>query len=593
MKLKKYIYTLSLALTATAGLSSCDSMFRDAPIDKLPDTIIWSDPQLVDEYVLPWYRNMDPGFYTFVTTIALARGLGAEYDAWYSDQLTIGRSDWYSGDYGNILKSSQQDITTRGRTEWYKYYTQINSINTLLENQDQLPASVKERVLGEAHFFRAWYYYRMLRMFGGTMILERNYDPLKNPEKFPRASYEEMVKFICDEAEEASRLLDIANTDANIGRPTKGVCYMLKAKTYFWVAGEHFQNQEKSYLGFPDDRSMEMLDLAAAEYDRVIGTNQYGLIQINGTTRDEVVAEYRNIFLTKNSKESIWEVQHANDGNFDSANGHKLDRDAAAPFFGGTTAAYNPTQNHVDEYRMDNGKMISEAGSGYDKKNPFVGRDWRFYANVLYDGAIWNGHVMEIHYDVENGTQVAGADLTKYGTSTSAAVTRTGYYMAKFLNERQSIDNDETYASSQNCILWRYAELLLDYAEIDFKKGRTGDALDKVNQIRRRVKMPELTSVTWDDIVNERRVELAFEKTVYWDLLRWNIAEKKMTGSSNPLFGIKIVNNEDGTQTITNPVVNGRNTVVRYFRPRQYYYPLDWDDVRYHGLEQNPEWTEM
>lgn len=591
MKLKKYIYTLSLALTATVGLSSCDSMFRDAPYDKLPDTIIWGDTQLLDEYVLPWYRNMDPGFKTLVTSIM--KGLGSEYDAWYSDQLTVGRSEWYTCDYGLILKSTQQDITTRARTEWFKYYTQINSINTLLENQNQLPASVKDRVLGEAHFFRAWYYYRMLRMYGGTLILERTYDPLKNPEKFPRASYEEMVEFICDEAEEASRLLDIANTDANAGRPTKGTCYMLKAKTYFWAAGEHFQNQEKSYLGFPDDRSMEMLDLAAAEYDRVIGTNQYGLIQINGNTRDEVVAEYRNIFLTKNSKESILEVQHANDGNFDTANGHKLDRDAAAPFFGGTTAAYNPTQNHVDEYRMDNGKMISESGSGYDKKNPFVGRDWRFYANVLYDGATWNGHVMEIHYNVENGTQVAGADLTKYGTSTNAAVTRTGYYMAKFLNERQSIDNNETYASSQNCILWRYAELLLDYAEIDFKKGRTGDALDKVNQIRRRVKMPELTSITWDDIVNERRVELAFEKTVYWDLLRWNVAEKKMTGSSNPLYGIKIVNNEDGTKTITNPVVNGRNTVVRYFRARQYYYPLDWDDVRYHGLEQNPEWTEM
>lgn len=165
--------------------------------------------------------------------------------------------------------------------------------------------------------------------------------------------------------------------------------------------------------------------------------------------------------------------------------------------------------------------------------------------------------------------------------------------MAKFLRESQNIDNDETYASSQNCILWRYAELLLDYAEIDFKLGRTGDALDKVNQIRNRVKMPSLTSLTWDDLKNERRVELAFEKTTYWDFLRYNEAEKRMTGSTNPLFGIKIVYRADGSKRITNPVVNGRNTVVRYFRARQYYYPLDWDDVRYHGLEQNPEWIEM
>lgn len=165
--------------------------------------------------------------------------------------------------------------------------------------------------------------------------------------------------------------------------------------------------------------------------------------------------------------------------------------------------------------------------------------------------------------------------------------------MAKFLNERQSIDNDLTYGSSQNCILWRFAELLLDYAEIDFKKGRTTDALSKVNRIRDRVHMPALTSITWDDITNERRVELAFEKTTYWDMLRYNEAERRMTGTTNPLYGIKIVYNAAGVKRITNPVVNGRNTVVRYFRPRQYYYPIDWDDVRYHEVEQNPEWVEM
>ena len=590
MKFKTLRYIVPLAIAAI-GLSSCNSMFREEPYDKLPSTVIWGDEHLLDEYVLPWYRNMDPGFYTFVTTIM--KGLGSEYEPWYTDQLTVGRSEWYSGDYGNILKSMQQDITTRARTEWFNCYTQINSINTLLQNQDQLPASVRNRVLGEAHFFRAWYYYTMLRRFGGVMILTRTYDPLVDDVKFPRATYEEMVKFICDEAEEAANLLPVSNTDGAVGRPTKGVCYMLKAKTYFWVAGEHFQNQEKGWHGFPDNRSIAMLDKAAEEYDRVIATGQYDLIPINGNTRDEVVAEYRNIFLTKNSRESIWEVQHANDGNFSNSNGHKLDREAAAPSFGGTVAAYNPTQNHVDEYRMENGKRINESGSGYDKKNPYENRDWRFYANILYDGAKWKGHVMDLHYTVVDGKEVPGEDLTKYGTSTNAAVSRTGYYMAKFLNENQAINTDETYGSSQNCILWRYAELLLDYAEIDFKKGRIGAALEKVNTIRRRVKMPALSSLTWEDLMNERRVELAFEKTSYWDLLRWNIAETYMTGSTNPLFGVKIVEKANGTRTITNPVVNGRNTVVRYFRAIQYYYPLDWDDVRYHGLEQNPGWIEM
>lgn len=590
MKFKKILYMAPLALAAV-GLSGCDSMFRDAPFDSLSENVIWGDPHLVDEYVLPWYRSMDSGFSTLVTTIM--KGLGTEYDPWYGDQLTVGRSDWYQADYGNILKSSQQDLTQRGRSIWSTCYTQVNSINTLLENQDKLAPSIKERVLGEAHFFRAYYYYKMLRYFGGTMIITRTYDPLVDDVRFPRASYAEMVEFICKEAEEAAKYLPISNASTDTGRPTKGVCYMLRAKTYFWAAGDHYQNQNSVYLGFTDNRTDEMLALAAAEYDRVIGTNQYDLIPISATDRDGVVAEYRNIFLTKNSKESIWEVQHADDGNFDYGNGHKLDRDAAAPSFGGTYAAYNPTQNHVDEYRMANGKRINEEGSGYDKNNPYEGRDFRFYANILYDGAQWKGHTMDIHYTMVDGKEVAGEDLTKYGTSTTAAVSRTGYYMAKFLRESQVIDNDETYASSQNCILWRYAELLLDYAEIEFKLNRGDKGLDKVNQIRRRVHMPELTSITWEDIENERRVELAFEKTTYWDLLRWNVAEKRMTGTTNPLYGVKIVYKADGSKDITTRVINGRNTSVRYFRSRQYYYPLDWDDVRYHGLEQNPEWIEV
>ena len=114
-----------------------------------------------------------------------------------------------------------------------------------------------------------------------------------------------------------------------------------------------------------------------------------------------------------------------------------------------------------------------------------------------------------------------------------------------------------------------------------------------LNAIRERVHMPLYTSVTFEQIKQERRVELAFEKSIYWDLLRYNDAERAMTGRTNPLYGVKIVKNEDGTVSRQQVVVNGRNTVVRYFRARQYYWPIAWDDVRYHGVEQNPEWLEM
>ncbi len=596
MKINKVRYILLpvAAVVMLSAATSCDDLFREKPNDKLSEEVIWSSELLLDEYTMSWYRNMDNGFSTFVTT--LMKGLGREYEPWYTDQLTVSRSDWYQGDYGDILKSSQQEITNRGRSMWLKYYTQIRSINRLLENEGEIPDGAhKNRILGEAHFFRAYYYYLLLRMYGGPLLLKRTYEPIDEPEtKFPRASFEETVNFIVEEANLAATYLDNKTTSDNAGRPCKGTCYVLAGKAYFWASGAHFQNVDEAtpWLGFSDNRIEAMLRAAEREYDKARDLNIYSLMPVKGTTKDEIVAGYREIFLTKNSCESIWEVQHADDGDFSTKNGHKLDRESASPYFGGTTCAYVPTQNNVDEYFTINGKSIKEDAS-YDANNPYDNRDYRFYANVLYDGAMWNGHVMDIHYTRQDGVDIAGEDLQVYGSSTTACVTRTGYYLAKFRRETQKIDNDDTYASSQNCIIWRWAEILLDYAEIYYQTGREGEAMAMLNAIRERVHMPLYTSVTFEQIKQERRVELAFEKSIYWDLLRYNDAERAMTGRTNPLYGVKIVKNEDGTVSRQQVVVNGRNTVVRYFRARQYYWPIAWDDVRYHGVEQNPEWLEM
>ena len=586
MQLRKYIVSF-LICGGIFGLSGCDGLFRDAPYNKLSQETIWGSQLLLDEYVLPWYRNMSNGFSIYMpTSSSLLKGACRDYLPWYGDQITISRADWYNTAYGDILKSISSEITRRGLVNWNNYYARIQSVNLLLENEGKIQEGAhKQRILGEAHFFRAYYCYLLLRQFGGPLLIKNNYDPLIDDKKFPRASYEEMVEFIVEEADLAASLLSDKLEASDIGRATKGAALMLKAKTYFWVASKVFQNKEKSYLGFPDDRSDAMLTEAAKAYDELMKL-PYSLIQITGTTQDQIKEQYRQIFLTKNSQESIWEVQHSNDGDFADGFGHKLDRESVSPFFGGTIAAYSPTQNHVDEYNMRDGKP-------YDPTHPYDNRDYRFYANILYDGCIFRDHEMEIHYNKEGKEEIAGADLTPYGTSANAAVSKTGYYLGKFVNEQQKIDSDEAYASKQNYIIWRFAEVLLDYAEIDFLQNRVDDALDKVNQIRRRVHMDELPSLTWEQLVNERRVEMAFEETTYWDLLRWGVAVEKMSGATNPLKAMKIVKEEgkDPIYTISN--MNKYPKRVREFRQMQYYYPIPWDEIRYHGVEQNPEWEEV
>ena len=324
-----------------------------------------------------------------------------------------------------------------------------------------------------------------------------------------------------------------------------------------------------------------MLQKARAAYDELFALGTYQLVTITGTTQDKIRDEYRQIFITKNTSESILEVQHSNDGDYANKFGHTLDRDAASPFFTGTTAAYTPTQNHVDEYGM-------RGGATYNALQPYDNRDYRFYANILYNGCSFRDHIM----DMATTDGKAGVDITVYGSSTSAAVSRTGYYLGKFVDPTQAINDNDTYASKQNYIIWRLAEAYLDYAEVCFRLGDTSTALDMVNRIRTRVHMDALTAVTWNDIVRERRVEMAFEETTYWDQLRWGTAERTFSGTTNPLKGMTITV-RSGVTTYRTANINRFPARVRKFDAKEYYFPIPWAEVRYQGIEQNPDWNEV
>lgn len=573
---------VTITITAVFTLSSCNKLFDDAPYNKISEETIWDNSMLLDEYVNGWYRNISYGFKTLVPTNALLKGISRYYLPWFGDQISVGKNDWFNAGYGDILKANESSVTLWAQNTWSAYYTQIQYINTYLENHESVTdPTQKQRIDGEAHFMRAYYHYMLWRAYGGVFIIDHTFDPLEKAEKFPRASYDSMVDFIVSEANKAAELLPVEHENVDLGRVTRGAAIMLKAKTYLWASSSVFQNKEKEYLGFVDDKSKVMLTKAKEAYEELFDLGVYSMIPISATTQDGIKDEYRKIFLTKNSQESIFEVQHSDDGDYANKFGHKLDRDAASPFFTGTTAAYTPTHNHVKEYGMRDGKV-------YDAKNPYENRDYRFYANILYHGATFRNHVM----DIATTDGVKGEDLTPYGTSTSAAVSRTGYYLGKFVDEGQTIDNDDTFASSQNYIIWRYAEALLDYAEIMFLLDDPTTAMDYINLVRERVHMDPITDITWEKIVNERRVEMAFEETTYWDFFRWGTAVEMLNGLSNPLKSMTITV-KNGKTTYKEANLNRFPGRVRVFQERQYYLPIPWSDIKYHGAEQNPDWTEV
>ncbi|MBP3839298.1 MAG: RagB/SusD family nutrient uptake outer membrane protein [Prevotella sp.] len=581
MKIYNYIIGGMLAMSLPM-MTSCNDLFDDAPINQITEGTVWTNSMQLDQYVNTWYRNMNNGFNHFIFTMSGYGAMSRYFLPWFGDQITVGKGDWLNSGYGDILKGNENTITAWAQGTWSSYYTQIQYINSFFENSHRIAdGKQKTRITGEAHFFRAYYYYLLWQRFGGSLLIDHVVDPLKNPEKTPRASYQEMVDFIVKEAEAAANILPISHDAANIGRATKGAALMLKAKTYFWAASEMFQNKEKDYLGFTDNQAQTMLTKAKQAYEELFGLNVYELIPIAATTEDGIKDEYRKIFLMKNSQESIFEVQHSNDGDYANKFGHRLDRFSAAPSFTGTYCAYTPTHNHVMEYDMRDGAV-------YDAQNPYLNRDYRFYANILYDGSTYRGHQMEIH--TKDGEK--GADLKPYGTSTTAGYTLTGYYMAKFLDESQAIDNNDTYASKQNYIIWRLAEAKLDYAEVCFRLGDAATALQQVNDIRNRVKMNAKTTIELDDILKERRVEMAFEETTYWDYFRLGTAMEKLNGGTNPLKKIDItIKNDTKTYTMSNLDRRAKNNWV--FMEKEYYFPIPWSEIKYQGIEQNPGWNEV
>lgn len=587
MKTLKYIIIFTIWI---CSFSSC-SLFQDSPIDKITQETIWNTPSLMDAYMLPIYRNMHNGNKTSMSTSSFLKNNSINNPVWFTDQVSVGYKKAYSSSsYGNLLKGHLSTLKIYANKLSSVCYDYIRSVNLLIENSNKIISS-KERVLGEAHFFRGWYYFRMFREFGGVMLIDKVENPLIEVNQYPRASFDEMVNFIITNADEAARMLSATYTSEHSGRIRKGAAIMLKAKTYYWASSKRFQNADKSYLGFTSDRSEEMLKKSAKAYEELFLLPDHELIEIIANKDDKygIIDEYRKIFLVKHSKESIFEFNHNNqgegDGNIAFSN---IDKSSATPVDNNSQCAWNPTQNHVNEYRMSNGMRISDISSGYNAQNPYIDRDVRFYSNILYDGSRFRNRKMDIRskWASVSNKFVPGKDMTpSLGTN---GASNTGYYMAKLLDEKFAFTSKY---STQNCIIWRLAEAYLDYAHIQFNLGKTSIAAEYVNRVRSRVKEIALTSITLEDIMNERKVELAFEESIYWDMMMSDNPKVLRCGSTNPIYGVAIEEKE-GSLTYIYNIVNGDNDETRFFDKRQLFSPLHWDDIRYHGVEQNPGWIE-
>lgn len=473
--MKKYLSIIAAALLM-GSFSSCSDFLDRYPLEELSDESFWKTEKDAEMAVSNLY-NVLP---TWDTDEAINSDDAVHGIKWAAGNQSKGVYD--PADYG-----------------WSGEYGYIRQANLVLEKIQEMDLSedAYKKLEGQARFFRAYTYFTLIRSFGAVPYIDKPLE-LTDVENITRTPKDEVYAKVMEDFDIAIANLPVQWDEANSGRITKGAAMAMKAR-----AALYYNNWET----------------AMTEAKNVMDLGQYELYDKDNTGR------YKELFweVADGCDEFILSVQ------FNApTRTHYLIGWECFPTLG--WGGLNPTQSLVDAFEDINGAPITSEASVYDPTNPFANRDPRLEVNVLHDGETMYGVTIKVAPLSSSGNTGIG----QHGDATA-----TGYYQQKWLDP--SIDPQSTgWDMGKDWVVIRYAEVLLTYAEAKNELSPLDpSAFDAVNQVRRRVGMPDLQNTdptkptycgTQDDlrkrIWNEWRVEFALEGGKrQWDIRRWGIAK--------------------------------------------------------------------
>ncbi|UIR55987.1 RagB/SusD family nutrient uptake outer membrane protein [Sphingobacterium sp. SRCM116780] len=576
---KRFIYILLVSMSFSS-IVSCK-------IDEIPETSM-----------------SDANFWNTVTDLRMA----ANYFYSTLPGLTsseVSMDNWSADAYPNTTGNSISDGSrvTPATSDDYDYY-KIYQANKLIEKSQQIldkggDVTQVNWYVGEARFFRAMYYFEMLKRFGGVPLITKTME-VNDPDVYlPRASRDEVLQLIFDDIDYAASVLrtaDELNTAKEYGRISKTGALAFKSRVALFEGTREKFHQYGNYK--------KHLTMAKEAAEAVINSGVHTLFtqQTTGTNGNIMNDAYFNLF------------QEAGDGRANKENiiakVYGISRENSVistpvqRYYEGNSIV--PTQNFVDYYLMADGLPIDKSPlyQAPDKSMThaqyFNKKDPRMSFTLFKRG---DEFISSSNYTIPNASQQ-----------------RSGYGIRKYANKNFW----NLQASYIDRPVLRYAEVLLNYAEAVFELNENiSDAdLDKtINALRNRlpqinigtdanpnfVSMAKLTNAfvnanglnMRNEIRRERKVELSFEGLAYWDLIRWKTAEielpKTLLGSY--LFSEYLTDPGQKWDASKTPV-NDKNYIIlqnaslRKFDPsKDYLWPLPTTEIAKNPkLEQNPNW---
>lgn len=633
---KYFLLIISVAITST----SCSDVLDKDPVDSFNEESLFKDINLVEAFLYQCYDNIggDHENVLGMKEDLLSSSTDELLNIHRAGQVTFTKgtlSPSYLGHFGGTSGVRYNFIL------WNDLYKNIKSVNTLLGGIDNVPVNTSkdqvkiDQIKAEAYFIRAFDYTNLLRSYGGVVLADKKYELNEDFTTFNRATLQETVDFILSDIDKAIAGLP-DKTGIEQGRATKGAAAALKSRLLSFVSGTLTNGGNASaneYVAYTSGSVQDRL-LAAKNAAKDILDGKYGHYALTGSTSEPTAnlseedvknyaANYASIFLQKGewNDEVIFGIQYVNkQGNqaynnlYWGPNGYscwgnnepiedlvrQYEMKDGSPF---VWDKYNPGEMQIRAFTKDQAANDPEV-------NPYLGREPRFYASVLFDGADWRdrestNNKIEIASKISSDGKgligkkvnefmdaIKGFEASSVGGSDSRQAanqawngTKTGYYIRKMLDI--SIDG-ETQANENAWLEMRYAEVVLDYAEACIELGEIQEGMKAVNLIRNRAGLPSRSvSVSQEQARewyrHERLIEMMGEGDRWYCIRKWMICDQVIK-SFSPTY---IYHFQDGTSFY----VNNTTTLadIREWKDPQYWLPISIDEInKAPQLKQNP-----
>ncbi len=514
--MKNLLYSLGICFV----FSSCGDVLDIEDINNYSPELVWNDENLANAYMAnlyPMFGNWNTG--ADRTSQQLA-GIH-----WYDNRINTTNGEYKNWNYGRIRQINQAIVDVQAGS---------------------LPQEIKDNIIGQALFMRAYTYFDMVVYHGGVPYITVPQDRYEDDLYVPRNSTAECFEFLIRDLDDAiSRLPEsIATGSSDFGKIDGNFARAFKAKVLLYKASPQFNPSN------PWDNAywQEAHQANKAAYESLLAQG-FGLVE-----------DYGSVALEERNREVVFSVINSypdKSANWDF--GVRPGSESRGP------ASACPTWEFIKDYPMLDGKNYDDpTGAYFLQEEDFLQNYWKNRDPRFGKSIVWNGKVYEVSgkSGKRQYTSLGIAhELDDFGVNPKAATNSTNLdrYTGFFILKHSLLDlaQPEVQQYDVDYVVMRFAEVMLNYAETANETGDQAAAIQILKEIRERAGILAGTDGMYglevgsreqvrEAILAERNIELSFEGRRFWDLRRLRMLDRLDGATKHGVEAIAI--NPDGSE---------------------------------------------